>query len=271
MALSILVCWVISIWFARKIIYAKEITNQNNATLQFFAVLVIFSFAALSIEWWVGTFVAAVGATAFVTISNEKKKYDGALHIVEKHGKELAIRKKQLVTKESYGLTENKRWIKEKSDFIEKVVEPTCGRIDGLSPIYQKILSKIDDVALRDAIDLKFSPNLTPVEYEHFVADLLKSMGWDAKLTKASGDQGVDIIAKKRELSVAIQCKLYSNPVGNAAVQEVIAGKIFEKTQFAAVVTNNRFTTSAKKLAATSEVLLLHHDELLNIEAMLSP
>jgi restriction system protein len=52
--------------------------------------------------------------------------------------------------------------------------------------------------------------------------------------------------------------------VGNKAVQEVFAAKRHEQAHHAAVVTNNDFTRSARQIAATTDVTLLHHDQLLN-------
>ncbi len=58
------------------------------------------------------------------------------------------------------------------------------------------------------------------------------------------------------------QVKKYSNPVGNKAVQEIVAGKQFEKADIAAVVTNNTYTASAKQIANSTGVYLLHYSEL---------
>lgn len=81
--------------------------------------------------------------------------------------------------------------------------------------------------------------------------------------TKASGDQGVDLIVTLNDgRHIAIQCKLYSTPVGNDAVQQVIAGRVFYKCDLAAVVTNNTYTDSATELASSSGVTLLHYSEL---------
>ena len=70
------------------------------------------------------------------------------------------------------------------------------------------------------------------------------------------------MIAEKDGIRAVLQCKLYSNPVGNKAVQEVNAGKIFEQAQIACVVTNSTYTKSARQLAQATGVLLLHHDDL---------
>jgi len=106
---------------------------------------------------------------------------------------------------------------------------------------------------------------LDGIEYEYAVADLINSHidGWAAEVSKASGDQGLDVMARSKSCSVAIQTKLYNQPVGNKAVQEIIAAKGFYNADHAAVVTNASFTKSAVELADSQGVALLHHNELL--------
>jgi HJR/Mrr/RecB family endonuclease len=83
-------------------------------------------------------------------------------------------------------------------------------------------------------------------------------------------DQGVDGIADKNGLRIVQQCKLYSNPVGNKAVQELAAGRVHQQAHHRAVVRNNAYTTAAKQLAATNGILLSHHTDLPQLEQMLS-
>ena len=39
-------------------------------------------------------------------------------------------------------------------------------------------------------------------------------------MTKASGDQGIDLIAEKNDLKIGVQAKGYAESVGNAAIQQ---------------------------------------------------
>ena len=64
-------------------------------------------------------------------------------------------------------------------------------------------------------------------EYEIFCQELIIDEGWEVSRTPKSNDQGVDLIATISDNKVCIQCKRYSNPVGNKAVQEIIAGTEF--------------------------------------------
>lgn len=102
-----------------------------------------------------------------------------------------------------------------------------------------------------DDIDL-----MTGTEFEEFIAKLFNSMGYYSSTTKASGDQGIDVIAEKNGIKYGIQAKCYSGSVGNAAVQQATAGKLFYGCDKVIVVTNNTFTKSAIKLAEANGVVL---------------
>ena len=94
-------------------------------------------------------------------------------------------------------------------------------------------------------------------DFEHKCAELLRRKGYhNVTVTKSSGDQGVDIIAYKGLNKYAIQCKYYSSPVGNKAIQEVYSGGDFYDCDKYIVMTNNTFTKSAKDLARKLNVEL---------------
>ena len=103
-----------------------------------------------------------------------------------------------------------------------------------------------------------------PYKYEEYIKTLLRNEGFSAKRTRGSGDYGVDVIASKNGRTFAIQCKLYNHTVGTKAVQEIVSGRIFYRTDFAIVVSDNSFTPAAKSLARKSDVILTHHKNLLH-------
>lgn len=87
-------------------------------------------------------------------------------------------------------------------------------------------------------------------EYERICAQYLKKIGFRrVSVTKASGDQGIDIIAFKGNKKYGFQCKYYSKPVGNKAVQEAFSGSKYYSCDVPVVITNNTFTKSAYELA----------------------
>ena len=76
-----------------------------------------------------------------------------------------------------------------------------------------------------------------------------------------------DVIAEHSGKRIVVQCKFYSKPVGNKAVQEVVAAKQFVGADLAVVASNQSFTKSAQQLAAANSVYLLHHDQLATVSA----
>ena len=94
-------------------------------------------------------------------------------------------------------------------------------------------------------------------QFEYQCAEILKRNGFSrVQVTQSSGDQGVDIIARKHRKKYGIQCKYYSHPVGNKAIQEAYAGADFYDCDAAMVMTNNTFTRAARELAEKLEVEL---------------
>lgn len=95
-------------------------------------------------------------------------------------------------------------------------------------------------------------------EYEFFVAEFLRRKGYQhVTVTRLSGDFGADIIcmdAKGRK--IAVQCKLYSRPVGYKAIQEVISGMQYYRCDQAMVVTNTTYTKQAVEAAQRMNIIL---------------
>lgn len=89
---------------------------------------------------------------------------------------------------------------------------------------------------------------------------LFSKMGYLTLVTKASGDQGIDIIAEKNGGRIGIQAKCYSSQINNSAIQEIVAGIKHYNLDKAIVVTNNYFTKSAQKLAKSNNVILWDHN-----------
>ena len=94
-------------------------------------------------------------------------------------------------------------------------------------------------------------------DFEYFCADLLQQHGFqEVRVTKGSGDYGVDILAEKDGVTYAIQCKRYQEPVGVKAVQEAYAGRDYYDRMVGAVLTNQYFTTPAVEAARKLKILL---------------
>lgn len=100
------------------------------------------------------------------------------------------------------------------------------------------------------------------IEFEHWCADQLRKQGWDVAVSRVSGDQGVDVMVRRDGVEVAIQCKRYSNPIGNKAVQEVFTGAQNEGAGHSCVIGTGGFTASAKQIAKATGVHLIDASDL---------
>jgi hypothetical protein len=92
--------------------------------------------------------------------------------------------------------------------------------------------------------------SLRDVDFERFLFRVFEVLGYQVQLTKASGDQGVDLVVTGKGRRLAVQAKGYQGSVSNHAVMEVVAGMAFYQCDSCAVITNSRFTSTAKRLAS---------------------
>ncbi len=96
-------------------------------------------------------------------------------------------------------------------------------------------------------------------EFECFLGQVFETLGYQVRMTKGSGDQGVDLIVTGKGRKIAVQAKGYANTVGNHSVMEASAGMIFYGCDSCVVVTNSRFSPLARKLAARIGCLLIDY------------
>ncbi len=78
----------------------------------------------------------------------------------------------------------------------------------------------------RDFIIEKLYRDLDPYRFEHFTAAVLRAMGYQARVTQASGDGGVDVIAYRDALGleppiVKVQCKRMLGTIGGPDIQKL--------------------------------------------------
>lgn len=108
---------------------------------------------------------------------------------------------------------------------------------------------------------------LTGIQFEKFLGEFFKKQGYRVTITKASGDQGVDLLLYKDQRKIAVQCKRFkpSNRVGNTAIQEVVTGKIFYDCTEAWVITTSTYTPHAILLANKVGVKLIDRNALIKL------
>lgn len=98
---------------------------------------------------------------------------------------------------------------------------------------------------------------MTGVEFEHYVAAVLRGVGYSVAITRATGDFGVDLIATKDGVRTAVQCKRQARVVNGSAIQQVVAGAAVHDCTMTMVVSNHRYTRAAEHLAGVHNCALV--------------
>ena len=198
------------------------------------------------------------------------------------YASKLTIKRRQLEHKDYYGDWNLDAWFEERDRFIEKrfrvlqeaaedIPEPimrlaTTVKLENYL-LFDKLICltlPIDDFTRSAICDMEENeeangveePRL-PQEYEFFVGKSFEENGWQVQHVGGTGDQGADLLVTKDGTTAVVQCKFYQKPVGNSAVQEAHAAKLFYGVGAAIVVTSSDFTKSCRQLADSCKVLLM--------------
>jgi restriction system protein len=95
------------------------------------------------------------------------------------------------------------------------------------------------------------------------VAAAFRRKGYDAIATKASGDDGIDVIAVRGNERIAIQCKQRRSAVGPAAVRELLGSIFGQQATRGLLVSTSGFTPGACEAAQVGPIELWGIDDLL--------
>lgn len=157
-----------------------------------------------------------------------------------------------------FNLTLNFDSRKDKSGFLDNLKSSL--RASGLKS-YKDIWADKDKI--KDLKKAKMGANnnfqnLSPYEFEQFVAKLFRAKGYSARVTSKTGDAGIDVIARNNGEKIAIQAKRHkrSNNVGSPTVQKTLGSLHEINADKAIVVTSSDFTKPAKKRARNAPIEL---------------
>lgn len=233
-----------------------------RAVLGWFVLMVLAGVFHLDNKFPVGAIslgaVLLVALAAWNSLSEDLAKFKKA---AAPNGRTFATKRRQLLRLNEYNVVEDYGWEDEKKRYL------AMHKITPASWIYRDAMQEIERLSLvtplPDSIQPapKFEASDGP-GYERACRQMLVARGWSVIETAASGDKGVDLLAIKDGLKVAIQCKNYASSVGSHAVQEIYAGAEYEKADYAVVVSPSAYTRQAIDMASTLGVRLIHTDDL---------
>ncbi|MBP3592862.1 MAG: restriction endonuclease [Clostridia bacterium] len=135
--------------------------------------------------------------------------------------------------------------------------------LDNAVENYNKAVRDYEWYLKKCSID--FWNSLDGFEFEKEIAKLYRKQGYDATVTTATADGGVDIILTKNNKRIAVQCKHHAKPIGPNAVralQGVVASQNYSKGIF---VSLNGYTSTVYSEVRNSNVKI----ELLELKDLL--
>ncbi|MBR3884982.1 MAG: restriction endonuclease [Clostridia bacterium] len=150
----------------------------------------------------------------------------------------------QFVKRSYLNIEDDSESIEENLELVKKEIQRKA-RLENLENGHVDKKIKITDIDL-----------MSGYEFEKYISRLFQKMGYSAYATQETNDQGVDVIAEKGDVKIAIQTKCYNGVVGNSAIQEIVAGMKYYDADKAMVITNSTFTRSAIELAQKNNVQL---------------
>lgn len=111
-----------------------------------------------------------------------------------------------------------------------------------------------------DFVIRRLKTGMSPERFEHFVAHLLRCMGYHARVTQYSSDGGIDVIAHRDELGfeppvIKVQCKQVVDNIGRPAVQQLMGA--VEQQEYGLFVTLGGYTREATDIERTKPNLRL--------------
>jgi HJR/Mrr/RecB family endonuclease len=198
------------------------------------------------------------------------------------YASKLISKRRQLEYTDYYGDFNLDPWFHELDRFIERRLRVLQEAAEDIPEVIRNMAKKvkaenclifdelvclnlpIDDFTREAICDLEEAEEIQGVEkpkdakeYEIFVGKSFKDNGWQVQHVGGTGDQGADLIVTKDDMKAVVQCKFYRNTVGNSAVQEAHAAKLFYGVDAAIVVASSDFTLSCRQLAESCDVLLM--------------
>lgn len=103
-----------------------------------------------------------------------------------------------------------------------------------------------------------------PTDFEHFVAGLYHSRGYDVRVTPRTNDGGIDILMDKDDVTYSVEVKLYSpdNVVSREQIQKLWAAQMHSNIDRSIFVTTSRFSSEAIAFATEHGITLVNGQKL---------
>ena len=170
------------------------------------------------------------------------------------------------------GIGISSRWPKSLSD---KIIEKKKSTIPGYSDYcdykhaesryeyeYKRYVEKLERHRFQKEKEEKrkqyrYWMEIDPWEFENEIALLFERQGYSAKVTKGSGDGGIDILLNKKGRKGVVQCKRYKAKVGPGPVRDLYGTMMAGNYEFGYLACPSGFSDSAYEFSKGKNIKLI--------------
>ena len=96
-------------------------------------------------------------------------------------------------------------------------------------------------------------------------AEFFREMGYSVELTETVGDHGIDLLMKKGEELIAVQCKRWTAPVGEPVVRDFYGSLLHSEAKLGCIIATTPFTSHASSFAQDKPIQLVDLDALVHM------
>ncbi len=121
-------------------------------------------------------------------------------------------------------------------------------------------------------LEMKLSADFTKMngnEFEEWAATLFRTLGYQVERTSASGDHGIDLLLLKDASRHVVQCKRWTDAVGEPVVRDFYGSLLHSRAQSGFILTTSFFTSQALAFASGKPISLLGRTDLLALMSRL--
>lgn len=137
---------------------------------------------------------------------------------------------------------------------------------------HEEFRQTLEEVELRQAAEVRkksellkiasYLSEIDPIELENLCLIVFAKLGYEAKSTSRTNDNGADGFLKKDGKLTILQCKRYQGVVGEPALRDLLGTMHHFRASSAIIVTTGRLTQSASKWIAGKPIRVICRAEL---------
>jgi len=109
--------------------------------------------------------------------------------------------------------------------------------------------------------------SMTAVTFKEFTVSLFREMGYTVEITPGTSDNGIDLLLRKNNQLIAVQCKRWNTPIKEPIIRDFYSALIGSGAQSGYVVTTSTFTSHAYSFAEGKPIQLVDLEALVDLAA----